>query len=515
MPLVGSSRAVNFQDAPGTIDTSRIPKSGNPVYYVRSDGLATKANATDPSSTAGAMSLATFNGETFSPGDIVEFDGRGASAFGQITIPSSGLPGLPFVVRGSKLYPPAISVSAGADGIRVSGKSDVDIGFFPDIQQTDGDGAGVTWLLGCERNRIQSVAVLRNRNAGGTVASDCFSVNNDSHVIGRALVAKDFKDGGTGSDQAFTCHDTCTFDVYGFEAENGNHLAVPVGTSRLRLFGGFARDMAVAMGTADSSGTLEIHDSLLRVDNAGGLPGSSSATATTVLRGCKLVVSNTGQNAFSGTLVFEDSEIDFDTNGRWLLAATDAVFRLSRCRVMVGDVNFGMVRQNAGGAIQIERCLFDCAGGVAGDRVIDVDGGASTASQYIRDSVFKDFNAMASAVRIQELDGTAAFLIEGCTFWNAVDAGEAIDNNRTDAGASLTIRNCGFQNVTTSVSGDANATIEYCGFHDAGSVLGTDGVSGDPLMLDPANNDFRLPEIGSAWQGVASDGGDIGAGLVF
>ncbi len=508
------SRAVNYDDAPGTIDTSRVPKSGNPVYYVRTDGAATKANATAPSSASGAMSLATFNGESFSPGDIIEFDGRGASPFGQITIPSGGSPGAPITYRGSVLYPPTISVSAGAHGILVSAKSDVDIGFFPDIQQTDGDAAGVLWQLGSKRNRIQSVAVLRNRNAGGTVAGDCFSVNNDSHVIGRDLMAKDFKDGGTGSDQAFTTHDTCTFDVYGFDVENGNHLAVPVGTSRLRLFGGFARDMAVGMGTADSAAGLEIHDSTLLVDNGGGLPKASSTTASTKIAGCRLIVTNAGQNAFEGTLLFSDSVIDFDTDGRWTLNNQAAVFAMTGCRVNVGNANFTMVRQIAGGAIQVERSLFDCAGGQSNDRVFDIDGGPSALPQYIRDSVFKNFDGMAAAVRVQELDGTAALLIENVTFWNQTDAGVAIDNNRTDAGASLTIRNTGFQNVLTSVDGSANATIEFCGFRAAGAVLGTNGVDGDPAMLDPANSDFTLG-ASSAWRGQASDDGDIGAGLVF
>ncbi|MGA2160337.1 MAG: right-handed parallel beta-helix repeat-containing protein [Dehalococcoidia bacterium] len=61
------------------------------TYYVRADGSATKANAIGPASTASdCMSLATFNLNSFSNGDIINFSAQGGAYTTATMIPLSG-----------------------------------------------------------------------------------------------------------------------------------------------------------------------------------------------------------------------------------------------------------------------------------------------------------------------------------------------------------------------------------------------------------------------------------------
>ena len=164
-----------YELSPGSFEIPAVPPSGNPRYFVRSDGTATKADAVDPNSAAGAMNLATFAASSFSPGDVIEFDGRGASDFGAVVINDGGAAGNPIYFVGSLQFPPKISVSTGIALSMLSNIDHIRIAHFRDIEQTGGDGIAVRIDPG-EGNAVvdfemRDVVVSRNRDAGSTATA--------------------------------------------------------------------------------------------------------------------------------------------------------------------------------------------------------------------------------------------------------------------------------------------------------------------------------------------------------
>ena len=87
------------------------------TYYVRNDGTAAnKAAGTGPASDASAcMSVATFNGETFSDNDVIYFSSRGGNLTTGVVIPSSGTSENEITYAGEDGYQPTITASSGLD----------------------------------------------------------------------------------------------------------------------------------------------------------------------------------------------------------------------------------------------------------------------------------------------------------------------------------------------------------------------------------------------------------------
>ncbi len=81
-------------------------------YFVRADGTAAnKGAATDSAAAATSMSLATFNGETFSAGDTVYFSSRGGVFYGRAVLPTASV-----TYAGETGYTPTFSNSVSLDG---------------------------------------------------------------------------------------------------------------------------------------------------------------------------------------------------------------------------------------------------------------------------------------------------------------------------------------------------------------------------------------------------------------
>ena len=87
------------------------------TYYARHDGTAAnKAAATGPADTVSAcMSIATFNGETFSANDVIIFSSRGGDFTVGVVIPSSGTSGNLIVYKGETGHLPTFTSWASFD----------------------------------------------------------------------------------------------------------------------------------------------------------------------------------------------------------------------------------------------------------------------------------------------------------------------------------------------------------------------------------------------------------------
>lgn len=81
------------------------------IFYVRQDGSATKDNAISAASASTSMSVATFNGVTFDPGDTVYFSSRGGDITADVIVPSSGTSGDPITYEGEPGYIPTLTSS--------------------------------------------------------------------------------------------------------------------------------------------------------------------------------------------------------------------------------------------------------------------------------------------------------------------------------------------------------------------------------------------------------------------
>lgn len=63
------------------------------TYYIREDGTASKANATDPDSASTSMSVATHNAATFAAGDTIRVSDQGGTIRATLTPPTDGASG--------------------------------------------------------------------------------------------------------------------------------------------------------------------------------------------------------------------------------------------------------------------------------------------------------------------------------------------------------------------------------------------------------------------------------------
>ncbi len=504
---------------PGAIDQSMSTADGREVFFVRADGTAQKNDAKDPANASTSMSLATFNANAFNPGDTVVVSGAGVSSYiSQLTVPSSGNADVPFVVMADRSVPPSIQVTGTDRCIYVFNKSYVDIGFFPDLRN-NGPSAGtacVEWggaSIGC---RAEDVDVTRNRNPGATVAGDCFATHGTSTVVARNLSGADFK--GSGGHQAFTSHDTTTFDVHGGRASNGQQGAVPVGTSRLRLYGVFMDDMENLLISVDANGVCEVYNSLLLGNNATGSTvgvGSgaeenarlsiidSDVHATSALT-AQTTVAGRGLLEFIRGRVLSESD-----NHRWVGSTASSTMRAKGTQFILPNVSNGIFVSQPG-AVQVQDCYFDMTGlsGVNKYAIWWLDTSVSSAANYVRGSVFANFGTATGALWMSSASGSPIDLTAN-TFWNASKAGTAINNARTAPG--ITARRNGFSGVVTSYGGEGLYDEFGSDYYDADRQ-----GSGDPLLHKPSSGDFRVP-INSPWNKVGDNNNDadIGANKRF
>ncbi len=524
MLRASGSRAVNYDDAPGAFIVPAVPPSGNPRYFVRSDGVATKAEATDPSSPASAMNEATFNGATFAAGDIVEFDGRGGDLSG-VVLQSGGQAGKPVYYVGSRPNPPRIAVGSGSALAIASAISHIRIAHFPDLANTGGDAAVVRIAPGAtqvvEDLEMLNVHVTRNRNDAGTLTNHCFHFDNGVTAVLRDI-STDSSQAGTGANYCLLAQGKSSIEVHGATFEDGTRGVVATDDAKLYIRDLQSRRINSVSITATGNGVVEIDRSYVEASSGmvdGMVASDNGAGGGYVkLKNCTYVVRAGLDKAPNGTLIFEGCIIDWNsTAARYRVNNSGGHIQvIGGCHLKLGECHFQFIGESGGngGDVTVTDSLLECVGSFTGDRVLTFrgDGGA----KIVRGNVFKEGRLKAACISLQSASNST-ILIEGNTFWNSTaGANSRVIENETTGGTPTVFRNNGAENFSTSFdSSDSNIDASFNGWFNAGTAHGSGSVTGDPKMIDPDSNDFRLPDIGSAWKSAGSDGCDIGAGLTF
>lgn len=492
-------------------------RDGVEIYFVANGGTLTAAQqifAKDPGSQSTCLSPDQVQNLTLNPGDIVMVDGRHGTITQEMNSPRGGTAAAPIRILGAKAFAPKLEVAGTDRCIQSAGHDHVHIGFFPDCSNTDGTfAAPINFFgpsVGC---RWDSITVTRNRNDAGTASKDCFSVNSNlgspAHVVARNLGFKGTQ-GGSSSVQGLVCKNSSTCDVYGWSATDQNLLMTANGggdsNTRLRVFDGWADDAGAAMGNAVASGNLEIHRSHLIVKMEGP---TASETGSVKLVDCDINMNFAGNTALAGILQFERCRLVMTGGGRYQIQNPDAIFGMKGCLFYPGNVNFWAVTANGGGSLQIEDTMIDCAN-LAGSGVFQIDAEGATAGHYFTNVAVKNFSG--DFVNVRDTSGEAV-PFKNCTAWNSTQQGIFVDNDRTDSGASVSIVNCGFENVANPSNSEANTAMNYNGFFNSPSQ-GSNVTLGDPLLVNPPADDFRNGS-GSAWDGSGQGGADLGVNRAF
>jgi len=142
-------------------------------YYVRADGTAaSKETATSGSDASTAMSVATHNAQTYSPGDVIILCSDGGDFTATIIPPSSGSAGLPITYRPDTGQTVTVDATGKTRAFYVNAKSDIKIqgpGLIVKNSNTANIGtAGITGRLivdGVEsQGGVSSIYILAGAN---------------------------------------------------------------------------------------------------------------------------------------------------------------------------------------------------------------------------------------------------------------------------------------------------------------------------------------------------------------
>lgn len=153
-------------------------------FFVRPDGTATKANATDPTSIASSMSINTFFASTFSDGDVIYLSSRGGNFTLSETkfLPSGGsAPGQEITYKGEPGFN-GVFDGQGIDRIlfRQVGKSNVRVSDLV-VQNLAATANNSAMVLQGDQSNIKYERIT-SRAGGGSAGSTVWEIIDDTDV---------------------------------------------------------------------------------------------------------------------------------------------------------------------------------------------------------------------------------------------------------------------------------------------------------------------------------------------
>lgn len=273
------------------------------TYYVRADGTvlaANKANATSPSSSSTALSLAQVNAATFSSGDQILFSSEGGSYSGELIIPSGGsgtgnevtyanVPSeTPTIATASdtaistnsksniKIIGLSVTYSGtytNADGILITGTGSSNITISSDTINMGGYGYGI----------ISGAINVSGISMNSDTISNVLSTNHPVYFY------------GTGASNVTLTNYTDVPNSHGTFLENINGLSVngfnATGTNQVNL-----------LDIENCSGVVTINNVTMNVVSVGGSGGSGL-----LLNNCTLA---TGSTISSSTITSQTTSLN-------------------------------------------------------------------------------------------------------------------------------------------------------------------------------------------------------------
>lgn len=476
------------------------------IYYVRHDGTQTnKANAIRGGVASQALSVAGFNGETFSPGDEIIFERSGVYT-SVIQVSGNGTAAAPIVVRGpgpAESQHAVVQVS-GQNGISVTGNhlqvknfsvtADSDKCFYVGsnsgiggytvkfvdciaVANPGGDGFGTNSVASdateweCVRCEARAITGVNNQGFTShvdqlTLLTDCkttIACETAMTMIGAETIV----DGGEyyAFDTVFKFGQQCAGIINGA-------IGVADGASTARLV------------AVDSDGThVTFNDCTLRHESA-------STTNNSLTNSDVSITFNGGSLTYSGGAT---SGFEWATSG-----AAGGVLRFTGgCVIKLKAMGARLARTNtAGGAIILDRVILDLSEVSGTGTIIALE--VRNTSNGLKSSITNSLiigPVPSNFVVMRMLDNTVSPVeIFNNTFANIAGTGsDVIASLLSTATAAISIRNNIFHNCVDAIQGTTGITKDYNVYSGTTpNESDTNGATSDPVFVDEARGNYRL-----------------------
>lgn len=474
-----------------------------PTYFVRHDGTQTsKANALQGGAAARALSVAGFNGETFSAGDEIIFENSGTYT-SAATISATGTAALPIIVRGpSATDRPVLQPSTGAcfraTGDYIHVKNFQGIGIDDDCfavgpnSGTAGDGYTVKFY--------DCLAVSNSADDGFGSASPGSDASKFEFVRCEARAI-------TGAaNQGFTCHDNQDLLMTDCVTTSACETAIGVIGNSCTVNGGIFYATAdifyIAQGCIVTVNDADLYATPSSNSAIGDLNDSGSSLYINDCY-CEVSATSTGHTDIKATgqvIEFNGGTLKYAGTGTsgFEYTADGTVRFVNGCRIILsGAMGLRFLRNVAGGGVfVVDSCTIDLSA-VTGTttRVIFEARNTSNGlgSALVNSLILGGSPQNCTIVR------TADACVATIDIFNNVFDGILATSNacyrtlKTTATGRSRIRNNIFYNCTDAING-SNGVIKdynvYCG--GTPDESDTNGSTSDPVFVDQANDDYRL-----------------------
>lgn len=497
----------------GTAEFIESPSEPADTWYVRPSGGS--YGAEDGSGYENAwdgFANIDWTGSGVQPGDTLYICGTHTEA---LTVGGSGSSGFPITLRGD--YPGDAGTIDSEDtrdtGLDCNSKNYITVTSLTSIDAVE----DCFQFRGTSNNIITNDVVATGSGNQGIQHEDSASATHNNPYCDDNV-----DDGVSGHGTTVIVINGGTFsnNADGINVVEDSHCTV---AGSLTFSGNSTHDIWAATATTNESCWINITGATLPVSARATAKGKIILT-NCIVSGTLIVADITGTGyltasgcTFSGTASFGadgDSTVTDSvfTSTVACAAGTTVVFTQCLITSWSGQVNGTITLSECyvkaenvyNDVLTAERTLFE--GGV--EHLCDIDNGCAATFKYC---VFDEIASGKFGIAVRT--GTTA-TVDGCTFVGASNVGKGLFTQVT-----VTANNCIFTDLNTGFQQSAGtATANNCVFFDntadtAGTVVENNSQSGDPQLIDVANNVFNIGPGSSAIENGTDLGGSLDDGI--